>query len=161
MGRAWNCRWWQPRWNGCQKALPREFSLFFTPQKLFSGLQYIFYLFFFIFAIYFEPSLVVWTEHIDKRRFLDALVLTRWNFANFKLIVKNKAAGTPHVMIIHFCIYHLTWGFQRCSLRQSGQCEGLNAWNEWQNWLHVFFSLSLWLREPTALFYWSVMLVVA
>lgn len=36
-------------------------------------------------------------------------------------------------------ILTLTWGFQRCSFRQSGQCEGLNKWNEWQKWLHVFF----------------------
>ena len=27
-------------------------------------------------------------------------------------------------------ILTLTWGFWRCSFRQSGQCEGLNKWNE-------------------------------
>ena len=35
-------------------------------------------------------------------------------------------------------ILTLTWDFRRCSFRQSGQCEGLNKWNEWQNWLHAF-----------------------
>ena len=29
--------------------------------------------------------------------------------------------------------------YQRCSFRHSGQCEGLNTWNERQDWLHVFF----------------------
>ena len=38
-------------------------------------------------------------------------------------------------------ILTLTWGFRRCSFRQSGQCEGLNKWNEWQDWLHVFLFL--------------------
>ena len=71
-------------------------------------------------------------------------------------IVKNKATGTSHGCIISFpsvslldnivsrdkwlriYIYTHTWGFQRCSFRQSGQCEGLHAWNEHQDWLHVF-----------------------
>ena len=71
-------------------------------------------------------------------------------------IVKNKATGTPHGMYciqpslasydsVVYCqngwiIYlHHTWGFRRCSFRQSGQCEGLNTWNEWQDWLHVSY----------------------
>ena len=36
-------------------------------------------------------------------------------------------------------IYTFTWGFHRCSFRQTGQCESLDTWNEQQNWLHVFF----------------------
>lgn len=32
-----------------------------------------------------------WAMTLWKRRLLDALVLTLWNFANFKLFVKNKA----------------------------------------------------------------------
>lgn len=63
----------------------------------------------------------------------------------FKLIVKNKATGTLHgmiicnpnwlflVMVILGCIiYSSAWGFQRCSFRQSGQCESLTTWNEHQ-----------------------------
>ena len=37
-----------------------------------------------------------------------------------------------------FYIFTLAWGFRRCSFRRTGQCEGLNKWNEWQDWLHVF-----------------------
>jgi len=50
-----------------------------------------------IFAVAFATAIA---RLIDKRRFLNALVLTCWNFATFKLSVKNKAAGTPHAMII-------------------------------------------------------------
>ena len=38
-------------------------------------------------------------------------------------------------------IYAHTWGFQRCSFRLTGQCEGLHAWNGRQDWLHVFLCL--------------------
>ena len=62
----------------------------------------------------------------------------------FKQLVKNKATGTSHGMFIYvpnwslqiedhswgYCIYSSAWGFRRCSFRQSGQCEGLNTWNE-------------------------------
>ena len=40
-----------------------------------------------------------------------------------------------------FYILTLAWGFRRCSFRRTGQCEGLNKWNEWQNWLHVFICI--------------------
>ena len=38
------------------------------------------------------------------------------------------------------CIYIFTsaWGFQRCSFRQSGQCEGLYTVERVTDWLHVF-----------------------
>ena len=56
-------------------------------------------------------------------------------------IVKDKATGTPYGMYIIYpcrcmaetpwlagdCIFTSAWGFQRCSFRQSGQCEGLNS----------------------------------
>ena len=61
-------------------------------------------------------------------------------------IVKNKATETPCGMYCIrsplasdrpcrsspqrvLCILTSAWGFQRCSFRQSGQCEGLNKWN--------------------------------
>lgn len=75
------------------------------------------------------------TKAFSERFGFDSLELRK-----LKRSVKGKAAGTPHVMIIHFRIYHLAWGFQRCSFRLTGQCEGLNEWNGHQNWLHVFFS---------------------
>ena len=84
------------------------------------------------------------TKAFSGRFGFDSLELRK-----LKRSVKNKAAGTPHVMIIHFRIYHLAWGFQRCSFRLTGQCEGLNEWNGHQNWLHVFFILKFfWLKEP-------------
>lgn len=36
----------------------------------------------------------------------------------------------PFVVTEENYILTLTWGFRRCSFRQSGQCEGLNKWNE-------------------------------
>ena len=35
--------------------------------------------------------------------------------------------------------YTFTWGFHRCSFRQTGQCESLDTWNEQQIGFHVFF----------------------
>ena len=70
----------------------------------------------------------------------------------FKLIVKNKATGTLHGMIIcnpHWLflviviswgciIYSSAWGFQRCSFRLTGQCESLSIVERASDWLHVF-----------------------
>ena len=64
----------------------------------------------------------------------------------FKRFVKNKATGTPCGVYIHCIlniscncmlwevvrdcrIYISSWGFRRCSFRQTGQCESLNTWN--------------------------------
>lgn len=63
---------------------------------------------------------------------------------NFKLLVKDKATGTPRqgvlytlisscrfmrLVLMRFTAY-MAWGFQRCSFRLTGQCEGLNTWDE-------------------------------
>ena len=46
-------------------------------------------------------------------------------------IVKLQSNGDASWCVYNkLIIYIHTWGFQRCSFRQSGQCEGLNAWNE-------------------------------
>ena len=53
-------------------------------------------------------------------------------------------------------VYYMAsaWGFQRCSFRQSGQCEGLYGGNGQQNWLYAFLCLEkthigkLMLDEP-------------
>ena len=53
-------------------------------------------------------------------------------------------------------VYYIAsaWGFQRCSFRQSGQCEGLYGGNGQQNWLYAFLCLEkthigkLMLDEP-------------
>ena len=92
--------------------------------------------------------------YINKKAYL-ALWFWRVRTSQLQLLVKNKATETPHgVYYIHSShsplhlfakelmigtIYTHTWGFQRCSFRLTGQCEGLNTWNEWQDWLHVFF----------------------
>ena len=112
---------------------------------------------FFFLHIRFFPN---FAPALNHRRWFKQNLLTkafsgRFGFDSLELrklkrSVKNKATGTPHVMIIHFRIYHLAWGFQRCSLRLTGQCEGLNEWNGHQNWLHVFFFLIFMVREPTA-----------
>ena len=54
---------------------------------------------------------------------------------------KQSNGNAPCDVYIHLLYTHLAWGFQRCSFRQSGQCEGLNRWNGHQNWLHVFISV--------------------
>ena len=62
----------------------------------------------------------------------------------FKLSVKSKATGTPLEVLLLYpstwwaMIYTLAWGFQRCSVRLSGQCESLQDVDRAQNWLHVF-----------------------
>lgn len=45
-----------------------------------------------------------------------SLVLGRWLSEDFKGMMIDASA----------------WGFQRCSFRLEGQCEGLNTWNGWQ-----------------------------
>ena len=57
-------------------------------------------------------------------------VLYPFSHSPLHLFAKELMVGT---------IYTHTWGFQRCSFRLTGQCEGLHAWNEHQDWLHVFF----------------------
>jgi len=81
------------------------------------------------------------TGHIlHKRRNCNALVLTIEESRKFKLLVKNKATGTPHGMYIYnpywllsveqksigYIIYSSAWGFRRCSFRLTGQCESLS-----------------------------------
>lgn len=63
---------------------------------------------------------------------------------NFKLLVKNKATGTPYGVYYisslafgglcqgqrRISVYlHLRGAFGRCSFRQEGVCEDLNTWN--------------------------------
>ena len=92
--------------------------------------------------------------HIHNKKAYLALWFWRMRTSQLHQLVKNKATETPHgVYYIHFShsplhlfakelmvgtIYTHTWGFQRCSFRLTGQCEGLHAWNEHQDWLHVF-----------------------
>ena len=80
-----------------------------------------------------------------QRRFLNALGLTSWESRKFKLIVKDKATGTPLRGVVIataypwlYTIFTSAWGFQRCSVGQSGQCESLQDVDRAQNWLHVF-----------------------
>ena len=73
-----------------------------------------------------------------------ALVLTIEELRKLYGLSKTKQRGTPYEGVLYpflpsfflafVCqevddrnyIYTLTWGFQRCSFRQSGQCEGLS-----------------------------------
>ena len=76
-----------------------------------------------------------------------ALVLTHENFATSSVSQKQGNENALWECIISFpssfllafvCqevdgrnyIYTRTWGFQRCSFRLTGQCEGLHAWDE-------------------------------
>jgi len=91
-----------------------------------------FFLSFFFFIYIFSIFALSFANAKRKTELLIKAFSGRFGFdvlelRNFKLSVKNKAAGTPHVMIIHSCIYHSAWGFQRCSVRLTGQCEGLNT----------------------------------
>ncbi len=75
----------------------------------------------------------------------------------FKIPVKNKATGTPLGMLytyhgksvgivisldlvpFRYVIIQSSWGFQRCSFRQEGQCESLEMWNGQQYRAPRFF----------------------
>ena len=86
---------------------------------------------------------------IIKRRLLGRLVFWHnWNFATFKSQSKNKA--TVDVCVV--CSYPFRVFFGRCrrlpyiSARASallvqltGQCEGLNVWDEWRVQIPAFF----------------------
>ena len=57
-------------------------------------------------------------------------------------------------LIILIVAWDLTL-YWRCSFRLVGQCESLNSWNEWQDWIHawtrnIFFLywLSIYYRWP-------------
>ena len=69
--------------------------------------------------------------------------------------VKNKATGTPHGDVViysplwlwtclrleprEFIYYASAWGFQRCSFRHTGQCEGLLNVERVTDWLRASF----------------------
>ena len=56
----------------------------------------------------------------------------------------------PHVMMAQNTS---AWGFQRCSFRQTGQCESPDTWNEWQDWLHA------WTRTTIVILWLSTLIV--
>ena len=85
-----------------------------------------------------------------------ALVLTIEELRKLYGLSKTKQRGRPmRVYYIHsfrslFWRYlpidewlglyiHIAWGFQRCSFRQSGQCEGLSIVERVTDWLHILF----------------------
>jgi hypothetical protein len=59
----------------------------------------------------------------------DAFVLTHLNFANSTACQKQSNGNVSQWCIVSFYILTHTWGFQHCSFRQVGQCEGLDAWD--------------------------------
>lgn len=89
------------------------------------------------------------------------LTLLFWRFVNFatsQMSVKNKATETPqgmycihaHYIAMHIFVcsgirlshtYTSTWGFQRCSFRQTGQCEGPRIVERVTVWLHAWTSM--------------------
>lgn len=85
---------------------------------------------------------------------LEGVIWTLWfwrckNLANSNWLSKTKQRERPlrGVIIRAFpCyiynkvafIYASAWGFQRCSVWQSGQCESLYIVDRAQNWLHVW-----------------------
>ena len=88
----------------------------------------------------------VWVD-IHNEGVTDALVLTYLNLAS-SIVCQKQSNGDASQGVLYtaligfecFCIrwyggefiYTFTWGFQHCSFRQLGQCEGLNTWNEQQ-----------------------------
>lgn len=98
---------------------------------------------------------------IDIYTYKALLTLWFWrskNLANSLRIVNNKATETPHGMYCiqpslascDFCrsslkwgyyIFTSTWGFQRCSFRQFGQCESLYCVERVTVWLHAWTSM--------------------
>ena len=51
-------------------------------------------------------------------------------FPSSETRVSGNFCANIKVANYRFKLQDGTWGFQRCSFRQSGQCEGLNKWNE-------------------------------
>lgn len=95
-----------------------------------------------------------------KRRFLDALVLTCWNFANSSLFVKNKATGnaswrcsyyTNHwywtAKGVSFCQWvllytYLSWGWSALLVSTNkGNAKASASGTSDRSWLHVSFSI--------------------
>lgn len=83
----------------------------------------------------------IYNKGVPKRFGFDVLELR-----NFKLLVKNKATGTPlrvyyilYSLAMDYCVLwlsgaslylHLRGAFVRCSFRLIGQCESPTSWNE-------------------------------
>ena len=100
-----------------------------------------------------------WHIHIKRRNW----TLWFWrckNFATSNGLSKTKqrerplgclytariGLGVNHHGLAGWYIYSSAWGFQRCSFRQSGQCEGLYSVERASDWLHVF---CVYVRELT------------
>lgn len=81
---------------------------------------------------YRQTAAVGWERHIETGVFCNALVLTLWNLANSQTGCQRQSNGNApwddYIPLVKV-IYSSTWGFQRCSFRQSGQCESLKEWN--------------------------------
>ena len=93
-------------------------------------------------------------EHIHIKAYLNALVLTVRESRKFQSSCQKQSNGNVlwgvlyTALIGYECIlafvtlrvsyiHALTWGFQRCSFRQLGQCESLRIVERATDWLHV------------------------
>ena len=106
---------------------------------------------FLYFCLCFEPPSVVLSRTYWQKAFSGRFGFDVLELRNFKLSVKNKAAGTPHLMYIYFC-YIFIWrgvfsvarfdwqGNAKASTRGTGDRTGSTS-----------FFLIFMVREPTAL----------
>lgn len=131
----------------------------FLPRHLFAG----------------SPMGGKWVKtHRHKRR---TYALWFWlcvNLANSKQSVRNKATGTPREGYIEciigswlcyalcWCEFQHTWrgAFSVARFDRLGDARAYTKWNEWQDWLHVFYCICANLKHSTKKDYLELVVIM-
>ena len=105
------------------------------------------------FCLCFEPPQGGLKQNLLTKAFSGRFGFDALELSNFKLIVKNKATRTPHLVTIYFVIYSSGVGFSALlvsTIRAMRRPQQVERASELAPRL---FSWFLWLREPDQ-FYW-------